>query len=91
MVNQLPDEIGYVRLFKGAPLSVLMVMTISDCMVKEYQLCDLTGYDLDEIIRALEILQEYHFVERDKIHNGWVLSSMYALLLFDDQRQQRRN
>ena len=91
MLTALPDEVAFVRLLKGAPLSVLMVMAIVDCRLKVQQLCVLTGYGLDEIISALETLSEYQFVERDNLHNGWVLSSMYALLLFEDERRQRRN
>ena len=91
MLAPLPDEVAYVRMFKGAPLSVLMIMAILDCQLKVQQLCVLTGYGPDEIICALETLSEYQFVERDNLHNGWVLSSMYALLLFEDERRQRRN
>ena len=91
MLTALPDEIAYVRLLKGAPLSVLMVLAIVDNRLKVQQLCVLTGYGQDEIILALEMLSEYKFVERDNLHKGWVLSSMYALLLFEDERQQRRN
>ena len=91
MLTALPDEVAYVRLLKGAPLSVLIVLAIVDSRLKVQQLCVLTGYGLDEIIPALEMLSEYKFVERDNLHKGWVLSSMYALVLFEDERQQRRN
>ena len=91
MLTPLPDEVAYVRLLKGAPLSVLMVIAIIDRRLKVHQLCVLTGYGPDEILSALETLSEYHFVERDNLNSGWVLSSMYALLLLEDERDQRRN
>ena len=91
MLSPLPDEAAYVRMLKGAPLSVLMIMAILDCRLKVRQLCVLTGYEPDEILCALEMLSEYQFVERGNLHNGWVLSSMYALLLFEDERRRRRN
>ena len=91
MPSHLPDEVSYVRLLKGAPLSVLMVMAIVDCTLKVHQLSSLTGYGPDEVIVALEKLYEYRFVEMDNVHGGWVLSSLYALVLFEDERDQRKN
>ena len=91
MSRHLPDKVGDVRLLKGAPLSVLMVMAIVDCTLKVHQPSSLTGYEPDEVVVALEKLYEYRFVQMDNIHGGWVLSSLYALVLFEDERDQRRN
>jgi hypothetical protein len=81
----------YIRHFKGAPLSVLMVMAVVDCVLTLPQLVDMTGYEADEVLPALEYLYESRFIDKDSINNGWVLSSMYALILFDDARSLRRN
>jgi hypothetical protein len=91
MFRPIPEEIMYIREFKGAPLSVLMVMAVADCTLTLPQLVDMTGYDAGEVLSALEHLYESRFIEKDVIHNGWVLSSMYALILFDEARSLRRN
>lgn len=91
MPAHLLDEVAYIRLFKGAPLSILMAMTLIDLTLNVRQLCALTGYEPEQVEAGLQLLLKYKFVQRDRVFNGWVLSSMYALMLFDDERTRRMN
>ena len=91
MPAHLPDEVAYLRIFKGAPLSILMAMTLMDLTVDVRLLCALTGYHPEQVEAGLQLLLKYKFVQPDRIFKGWVLSSMYALMLFDDERTRRMN
>lgn len=91
MPAHLPDEVAYLRIFKGAPLSILMAMTLMDLTVDVRLLCALTGYQPEQVEAGLQLLLKYKFVQPDRIYKGWVLSSMYALMLFDDERTRRMN
>ena len=91
MYKHMPDELLYIRDFKGAPLSVLMVLAVTDCYLSLPQLVDMTGYEADEVLPAIEYLHESMFIELDSITNCWRLSKLYALILFNDEQYQRRN
>ena len=91
MPAHLPDEVAYLRIFKGAPLSILMAMTLMDLTLDVRLLCALTGYQPEQVEAGLQLLLKYKFVQPDHIYEGWVLSSMYALMLFDDERTRRMN
>ena len=91
MCSRLPDDVVYVRILKGAPLSVITVLTKVDCSLNLHQLSVLTGYPPDEIIPALEMLSGRHLVEKDSVNNGWTLSRLYALMLLEHERKVRRN
>lgn len=52
----------YLRLFKGAPISCLVAILISEAPITLSSLKALTGYTTGEILTAMEILCNYGIV-----------------------------
>lgn len=66
----------YIRLFKGAPLSCLVALLISDAPISLSRLKTITGYNTGEILPAMELLTNHGIVSKLP-GSTWGFTSQY--------------
>lgn len=78
MTAPTPDELhdpfhSMLRLLAGAPLSILVAI-YQLAVVTPPEIAEVTGYPLDEIFPALNLLEKYHILEHLPIIGVWIIN-----------------
>lgn len=66
------ESLALIRAIRGAPLTVLFALAVSNQPLGALQLATLTGYSDKTVIAALRTLQEFGMVQRHGRYNAWL-------------------
>jgi len=77
-----------IRELKGAPLSCLMLLFLSDGPVSNEWICRMSGYTDKPVAQALKLLSDPEYQIARRSRGGWVLSSGFQLILGNDESRK---
>ncbi len=71
---QIENPIAILRQLKGAPLSVLIALSLARQRVSEQWLARVTGYSVRSVRDGCEYLKEINLADRLGRYDGWILT-----------------
>ena len=73
-----------MKQLRGAPISVLFVLVLKNSMTSNNDLCDLTGYKKNSVVKALSTLESLDLVQKLRRYGGWLATNKTKQLMLID-------